>query len=595
MATATVLTAFLNADITKFEKGMRKAGGQIKGFGKAVSLGTKAAGAAIVGVSAALGVLGVKQMAVIDETAKLSKALGVNTREYQALALAASEAGITQDQLGNMITKSQRSIVEASRGLATYKRSFDTLGLSVEDLMQKTPDEQFSTIAQALSELENPTLRTATALEIFGRSGRQVINMLDGYIENVDNARAFNDKWGVSLTAIDASKVEEANDKFARVGQAVDGLGNIMAVKMAPMITHISELFLQSGLDGQTFGKWVQNGVAVAGGALDIFRKAWIGLKGVIAGVVFTTLDLLEKLMGGLYSLGESIANVLNMIPGVAIQANESLLTMRDSIGRVRDAAGTTLQDIIKDAREFETTQERIEKIQMRADARAKVGASDTTQPLLKTIDLMEKKEKQSKKNKKATEQENEVARDLGLTMSSSFEKAIEGGEKFSDVLQGLFDDIQKILTRRLITEPLGDFVTGTIEGFGSSGGLSSGGGFIDGIGSFVSDIFGGITPFATGTNYVPQDMIAQIHKGEMIVPAYDANKIRGGGMGGGAVNVIINNNANANVSTSSKETGDGTQLNVMIDQAVADNINKSGTRTNTAIKGMQNRTRITR
>jgi hypothetical protein len=107
------------------------------------------------------------------------------------------------------------------------------------------------------------------------------------------------------------------------------------------------------------------------------------------------------------------------------------------------------------------------------------------------------------------------AARELGLTFSSAFEDAVVGGKNLSEVLQSLLEDVAKFFLRKGVTEPL----------------LESLGGFD--IGSLFN--FGGVNPlpdfvpsFAVGTDYVPHDMLAQIHKGERIVPAAE-NKGYGG------------------------------------------------------------------
>jgi hypothetical protein len=87
---------------------------------------------------------------------------------------------------------------------------------------------------------------------------------------------------------------------------------------------------------------------------------------------------------------------------------------------------------------------------------------------------------------KKQTEEVDSIAKDLGFTFSSAFEDAIVEGGKLSDVLKGLEQDIIRIVTRRLITEPLGDFFTNMLKGAGGSGGS---GNFI---GSIFSSLFGG-------------------------------------------------------------------------------------------------------
>lgn len=61
--------------------------------------------------------------------------------------------------------------------------------------------------------------------------------------------------------------------------------------------------------------------------------------------------------------------------------------------------------------------------------------------------------------------------------------------------------------------------------------------------GSYAGDLAAGISALASGTPEVPQDMIAQIHKGEAIVPASMASGLRDGTMslGGGGGQTILN------------------------------------------------------
>ena len=51
-------------------------------------------------------------------------------------------------------------------------------------------------------------------------------------------------------------------------------------------------------------------------------------------------------------------------------------------------------------------------------------------------------------------------------------------------------------------------------------------------LGSIFSTV---LSSFAVGADNIPHDMVAQIHKGEMIIPAAGAEAIRQGKLGGGA------------------------------------------------------------
>ena len=68
---------------------------------------------------------------------------------------------------------------------------------------------------------------------------------------------------------------------------------------------------------------------------------------------------------------------------------------------------------------------------------------------------------------------------EFGLTMASAFEDAIAGGKSFSAILKGLEQDILKMVTRKVFTEPLGNALSGAL---GNGGGLSN----------LFSSLFGG-------------------------------------------------------------------------------------------------------
>jgi alkanesulfonate monooxygenase SsuD/methylene tetrahydromethanopterin reductase-like flavin-dependent oxidoreductase (luciferase family) len=71
-----------------------------------------------------------------------------------------------------------------------------------------------------------------------------------------------------------------------------------------------------------------------------------------------------------------------------------------------------------------------------------------------------------------------EIGRDIGLTFSSAFEDAVTGGKKFRDILAGIAQDLLKLATRKLVTEPLLKSFEGLLTNSSS------------GIGSFFTDLF---------------------------------------------------------------------------------------------------------
>lgn len=90
------------------------------------------------------------------------------------------------------------------------------------------------------------------------------------------------------------------------------------------------------------------------------------------------------------------------------------------------------------------------------------------------------------------TEKTKSLADELNLSFTSAFEDAIVGGKGLSDVLKGLEADLIRIVTRQLVTKPLGDALGGFLGGLGGGG---SGGG----LGGLFTSALGFITGKASG------------------------------------------------------------------------------------------------
>lgn len=145
------------------------------------------------------------------------------------------------------------------------------------------------------------------------------------------------------------------------------------------------------------------------------------------------------------------------------------------------------------------------------------------------------------------------LAEELGLTFTSAFEDAIVSGKNFGEILKGLEQDIIRIVTRSLVTEPLGNALTSMFKGSGG------------GAGNFFSNLFGNIGSFLsfdgggfTGSGPRSGGMdgrggyMAMLHPNETVV-----DHTRGQSVGGININISLPGNTNRGTADQiAKRTG---------------------------------------
>jgi hypothetical protein len=162
---------------SKFRKGLKSAKTSLGNFAKSsVKAGAMVSGA--MGAALAFGTK--KTIAYGAELDHMSSQTGLAVSSLIKIGQAYKDAGKDAGSAGKDIGKMQRAIFEAAEAPGTTVDYFADLGLSAEKLMAMSPEEQFYEIGKALKETKNQTKQAALALQIFGRSGGQLLTVFKG-------------------------------------------------------------------------------------------------------------------------------------------------------------------------------------------------------------------------------------------------------------------------------------------------------------------------------------------------------------------------------------------------------------------------------
>lgn len=294
MAKSTIasMAVILSANTAKFQKGMGKAlkttdtfGAKFRVIAKRVAIGFAAITAA---ATAMATVVAVKLIALtkagfksVDALAKTASKLGISTEALAAFRLAAEKAGVNVKTFDMALQRMARRVAEAAIGTGEAQGAIKELGLDARTLSKLALDKQLEAVAEAFQRIPGSADRVRLAFKLFDSEGVALKNLLDEGVKSFDKAREESERFGTALSAIDARKVEMANDAMTNIRQATKGLGEQLAVRVAPFVLKIAEWLSDiSNVSNTVTGIWT--GLAIAAQAIaDAWRGILIAIKAV--------------------------------------------------------------------------------------------------------------------------------------------------------------------------------------------------------------------------------------------------------------------------------------------------------------------------
>ena len=211
----------------------------------AIALGaafTAAAGIAAV----SFAVSAVKSFAEAgDAIQKMALRTGFATETLSEFAHAAELSGASLAAVETAVKRMQRTVLDAEMGLTTAIDAFDLLGVTLEDVQGKTPEEQFEVLSMALADVEDASKRAAVAQMIFGRAGTQLLPMLAAGREGIAAMRQEARELGLVFSQEAADDAAQFNDELTRLQGAFRGLQFAAASELVPALIPVIQWMIK--------------------------------------------------------------------------------------------------------------------------------------------------------------------------------------------------------------------------------------------------------------------------------------------------------------------------------------------------------------
>lgn len=188
----------------------------------------------LAGAAAGIALLTRASLQQIDALAKQSQLLGITTEKLAALKLVSQKTGVEEKTLEKSLINVTRVVAEAAEGTGLAVDTLKKLGLEAKSLSQQSPDEVFRLIGDAMQGLNTQSEKVLAAYELFGGRGAALLRTLEAGSAAFEEAEEKTKRFGTAISAVDAKGVEDANDAFTDMREALKGVGFDLARRFAP-------------------------------------------------------------------------------------------------------------------------------------------------------------------------------------------------------------------------------------------------------------------------------------------------------------------------------------------------------------------------
>jgi len=257
------------------------------------AMGGMAAKMALLVGTAGLGLLLSGTLKNVDATAKFADKIGISTEALSELHHAAELTGVSNKDLNMGLQRMTRRVAEAANGTGAASKALKELGIDAKELAALAPDQQFSKIAESMNEVGSRSDQVRLAFSVFDSGGVGLLNTMDAGAAGIRAMQEEAVQLGISISRVDAAKIEAANDAMSKTGGVLTGFGNNLTTALSPFLESASNWLVDIAKKSGGFKSQIESAMKFAAKAVGVFRD---GLRGIQ--VVFKSLQLAAAALG---------------------------------------------------------------------------------------------------------------------------------------------------------------------------------------------------------------------------------------------------------------------------------------------------------
>jgi hypothetical protein len=292
----------------KFADALKKGAGVAAKFGTAIVTGTAAAGAALTGIASSAA-------SNADEIDKMSAKIGMSKQAYQEWSYVLGQNGMDVNGLQMGMKTLVAQMDGAASGTEKSVEMFEKLGVSIYDSngQMKNQEEMFKEVTMALAAMENGTEKAALANGLLGRSGSEMMPMLNNGAEGITDLTERAHELGLIMgdDAVTAGVV--LGDTLDDVKKSAGMVGTKIGVALFPILQKVLDMVLQ-------FMPQVQS-------IFDSLAPILIGLMDSLMPMLFSLAESVFPMIISLFeALLPSFTQITETLLPVLLQVLEMLL-----------------------------------------------------------------------------------------------------------------------------------------------------------------------------------------------------------------------------------------------------------------------------